>query len=116
LDECSKSSHTIGAPSAREEVLGFIGQLAKLNLPNLFICVTSRPEQDILTTRDLLDLPTFSVYQIFLHKEIGQQEDIDNYIRSFIGKHTSTDSVMQEWTEDDKKLVINELSEGAGGM
>ena len=41
LDECPNNS---GMPTAREEVLEFIKDLACLGLANLHICVMSRPE------------------------------------------------------------------------
>src|SRR6266849_1046782 len=44
LDECPTTSTV---PSPREEVLEFVGELVDLRLPNLHICVTSRPEHDI---------------------------------------------------------------------
>ena len=47
LDECPNSS---GLPTSREEVLDLISNLIRLRLPNLHICVTSRPEIDIQTT------------------------------------------------------------------
>jgi hypothetical protein len=44
LDECPITS-TI--PSPREEVLELVDELVGLHLPNVHICVTSRPEHDI---------------------------------------------------------------------
>jgi hypothetical protein len=44
LDECPNTS---GTPSAREEVLELIEELVDLNLPNVRLCVMSRPEVDI---------------------------------------------------------------------
>jgi hypothetical protein len=44
LDECPNSS---GKPSAREEVLELIKDLVDLELPNVHLCVASRPEMDI---------------------------------------------------------------------
>src|SRR5260221_841247 len=44
LDECLS---TTGTPSAREKVLAFVEDLILSNHPNLFICITSRPEQNI---------------------------------------------------------------------
>jgi hypothetical protein len=41
LGECSNFS---GTPSAREEVLDLIEELADLKLPNVHLCATSRPE------------------------------------------------------------------------
>jgi hypothetical protein len=47
LDECPDVS---GTPSAREEVLELVEELACLNLPNLHLCVAGRPEIDIRKT------------------------------------------------------------------
>ncbi|KAH9969705.1 hypothetical protein BC827DRAFT_25282 [Russula dissimulans] len=44
LDECPNNS---GMPSRREQVLDLIKHLVELSLPNLHICVTSRPEIDV---------------------------------------------------------------------
>jgi hypothetical protein len=49
---------------------------------------------------------------VALHEECGQKEDIYNYICSFV----SADKAMRRWREEDKELVINTLSERAGGM
>ena len=106
LDECPS---TTGTPSDREEVLNFVEDLAKLNSSHLFICVTSRPEQDIHIVLEPLTSPSC---RVSLHEECGQREDINNYIRSFV----HTDRGMQRWKEVDKELVISTLSERAGGM
>ena len=45
LDECP---NTFGVVSPRERVLNLIEDLVEVNLGNLRICVTSRPEVDIL--------------------------------------------------------------------
>jgi hypothetical protein len=44
LDECP---NTTGTPSARDEVLHFVKNLVGSKHSNLFLCITSRPEQDI---------------------------------------------------------------------
>jgi hypothetical protein len=106
LDECP---NTTGTPSAREEVLDFLEDLVGSNHSNLFICVTSRPEQDIQTVLNPLTSP---FRQLSLHEEGGQMEDIKNYIHSFVHK----DRTMRRWREEDRKLVISILSERAGGM
>ena len=106
LDECPSTDDT---PSAREKVLTFVEDLSKSSRSNLFICVTSRPEQDIRTVLDPLTSPS---HRVSLHKEGGQREDINNYIRSFV----ATDRAMQRWREEDKKHAIKVLSERAGGM
>jgi hypothetical protein len=104
LDECPNSP---GTPSAREEVLELIGELVDLELPNVHLCVTSRPEIDI---RVILD-PLTSL-KISLHDEIGQKEDIVKYIKSVV----YSDRSMRRWNEDDKQLVVITLCDKAEGM
>ena len=104
LDECPITS-TI--PSPREEVLDFVDELVGLHLPNVHICVTSRPEHDIQAV--LKDLAPLAVS---LHGESGQQEDIVNYISSFV----RSDRKVRRWRQEDKDLVIKTLSEKADGM
>jgi hypothetical protein len=106
LDECP--NHT-GTPSARENVLDVVEGLVQANHSNLSLCITSRPEQDIT---DVLDLLTSSSRRVSLHEERGQREDISRYIRAFV----HSDEAMSMWREEDKKLVIDTLSERAGGM
>jgi hypothetical protein len=50
VDECPDRS---GMSSAREQVLG-IAELVGLRIPNLHLCVTSRPEVDIRTAFEVL--------------------------------------------------------------
>ena len=106
LDECPSTTET---PSAREKVLDFVEDLVGSGHSSLFICITSRPEQDIQTVLNPLTLPS---RRISLHDEVGQREDINNYLRSFV----RADRAMGRWKEEDKELVINTLSERAGGM
>jgi len=106
LDECPITTET---PSAREKVLDFVEELVGSGHPNLFLCITSRPEQDIQTVLNPL---TSASLRVSLHEESGQREDINNYLRSFV----QTDRAMRRWKEEDKELVINTLSERAGGM
>ena len=58
LDECSNTS---AVRSPRAEVLGLIEQLIKSQLPNLRICVTSRPETDIKHVLDSLTFRSISL-------------------------------------------------------
>jgi hypothetical protein len=104
LDECPNFS---GTPSAREEVLELIQGLVDLKLPNLHLCVASRPEADI---RDVLG--SLTSLRISLHEQSSQKEDIIKYITSFV----HSDSRMRRWKEEDKQLVIDTLSEKADGM
>ena len=104
LDECPITS-TI--PSPREEVLDFVDELVGLHLPNVHICVTSRPEHDIQAV-----LKDLTLRAVSLHDESGQQEDIVNYVTSFV----RSDRKVRRWREEDKDLLIKTLSEKADGM
>ena len=104
LDECPITS-TI--PSPREEVLELVVELVNLHLPNLHICVTSRPEHDIQ-----IALESLTENSVSLHDESGQQEDIANYVASFVHSNQR----MRRWREEDKNLVVKTLSEKADGM
>jgi len=104
LDECPITS-TI--PSPREKVLELVEELVGLHLPNVHICVTSRPEHDIQIVLERLTERAVS-----LHDESGQQEDITNYVASFVRSNQR----MRRWREEDKDLVIKTLSEKASGM
>ena len=104
LDECPNLS---GIPSAREEVLELIEELVDLKLPNVHLCVASRPEMDIRMV-----LESLTSLKISLHEEIGQKEDIMDYIKSVV----RSDQSMMKWKEEDKQLVIHTLSDKADGM
>jgi hypothetical protein len=106
LDECPDTS---GMQSPREKVLDLVEELAELRLPNLRLCITSRPEVDI---RSVLEPLTSSSNRISLHDEIGQKKDIVDYVSSVV----QSDRKMKRWREEDKKLVIKTLSDKAGGM
>ena len=103
LDECPNFS---GIPTPREVVLDILEGLVGLDLPNLRICVTSRPETDI---KDVLG-PLAST--LSLHDEIGQKNDISDYVSHFV----SSDRMMRRWRSDEKGLVVEELSKKADGM
>jgi len=49
---------------------------------------------------------------VSLHDESGQQEDITNYVASFVRSNQR----MQRWRDEDRNLVIKMLSEKADGM
>jgi len=105
LDECPSATRT---PSARATVLQFVEGLVRSNTSNLFICATSRPDQDI---QNVLNPLTLSRYQISLHDEQGQINDINDYIRSVVDVHRA----MRTWPGEDRELVITSLSERADG-
>jgi hypothetical protein len=104
LDECPKNT---GLPSSREQVLELVKDLVDLRLPNLHICVTSRPEVDIRAR-----LEPLTSLRVSLHSQDGQREDIVNYVSSVVYSNAN----MGRWREEDRKLVIETLSERADGM
>jgi hypothetical protein len=104
VDECPDST---GVISPRERVLGFIEDLVELRLPNLRLCITSRPETDIL---DVLEPLASQI--ISLHDEEGQKRDIIDYINISV----QSDRKMRRWRPEDRQLVIDALIEKADGM
>jgi hypothetical protein len=106
LDECPDAS---GVQSPREKVLALVEQLVGLRLPNLRICITSRPEVDI---RNVLIPLTSTSNRISLHEEDGQKKDIVDYINSVV----YSDKKIMRWREKDKELVAKTLADRAGGM
>jgi hypothetical protein len=106
LDECPNTS---GIPTARAQVLGLVKELLVLHLSNLRICITSRPEIDIKTS-----LRPLASHSVSLHDEIGQKNDIADYIKSVV--YSDADTMKKKWRADEKELVIETLSEGADGM
>jgi hypothetical protein len=104
LDECPV---TTSSQFPREEVLEIVEDLVNLRIPNLRICVTSRPEADILPILEPLVFRSIS-----LHSEGGQVHDIAEYVKSFV----RNDREMRRWKPTDKELVIDILTEKADGM
>ncbi|KAF8493423.1 hypothetical protein F5888DRAFT_1908675 [Russula emetica] len=106
LDECPDTSEV---PSPRNRILQLLKELADLQIPNLHICVTSRPEFDI---RDFLGPLTSR--QVSLHDQSGQKQDIADYVRSVV--YSDSEPIMRRWRKEDKEFVIETLSERADGM
>ena len=102
LDECP---NTDALPSPRKKVLLFVEELVESKIPNLHICVSSRPETDIKAV-----LETLTSRSVSLHDESGQMEDINNYIKSVVN------SSMKRLKAEDKKLIVDVLTENANGM
>ena len=109
IDALDESPNTPGIPSPREKVLQLVEELVELCLPNLRICVTSRPEIDI---RNVLE-PLTSC-RVSLHDQSGQKDDIADYVRSVV--YSKSEQIMRRWRTEDKELVIKSLSERADGM
>ena len=109
IDALDESPNTFGIPSPREYVLQFLRELVNLSLPNLHICVTSRPEIDI---QNVLKPLTFR--QVSLHDQSGHKDDIADYVRSFV--YSDSEQIMKTWSVEEKEFVIKTLSENADGM
>jgi hypothetical protein len=104
LDECPTTGNL---PSPREEVIGLVKDLVRLQIPNLRIYVTSRPEADIKSF-----LSPLALCSISLHEERGQVLDIEEYVKFVV----NTDRMMRKWRQVDKELVIEFLTRNANGM
>ena len=104
LDECSTNT---GMPSPREYVFELVEELVGLHIPNLRICVTSRPEADISDV-----LQPLASRSVSLHEENGQVQDIVEYVKSVIAE----DRKMRRWNDTDKQLVTDVLTGRADGM
>jgi hypothetical protein len=104
LDECPNN---FGLPTPREEMLDFIKGLVGLRLPNLHLCLTSRPEIDIQTS-----LEPLKPLSVSLHSRSGQKKDILDYVTSVV----YSDKMMQRWREEDRSFVVTTISERADGM
>jgi NACHT domain len=104
LDECPSTS---SLSSPREELLSLLEDLVEEQLPNLRICVTSRPEVDIKTILEPLAFRSVS-----LQDATGQQKDIRDYIESMV----RTNKNMQSWSSHHKQRVTDVLTRRSGGM
>ena len=109
IDALDESPNNSGIPSPREKVLRLLKELVELHLPNLHICVTSRPEIEI---RDVLE--PLTCRRVSLHDQTGQKEDIVDYVKSIV--YSNTEPIMRRWRTEDKEHVIKVLSERADGM
>ena len=104
LDECP-STPSLSSP--RENLLSLLEDLVEAQLPNLRICVTSRPEVDIKAI-----LEPLAFCSVSLHDASGQQKDIKDYIESTV----HTNKKMRNWNSQQKQLVIDVLTRKADGM
>jgi hypothetical protein len=103
LDECLSTS---ALSSPRNAVLSLLENLIDPQLPDLRICVTTRPEADIKPVLEPLIFRSISLH------ERGQKEDIENYIKSLV----NTNRRMRRWKPEHKQLVVDVLTERADGM
>jgi len=103
LDECPNASAIL---LARANVLHFILELIESQIPNLHICITSRPEPDI---KDVLSPLIFR--SVSLHDESGQKKDIEDYIKMVISTNPGN-----KWEAEDMQRVVGVLTEKSDGM
>ena len=109
MDALDESPNTPGIPPPRERVLQLVKELTEICIPNLRICVTSRPEIDIRKVFEPL-----TSRQVSIHDQSGQKEDIADFVRSVV--YSDSEQIMRRWRTEDKELVIKMLSERADGM
>jgi hypothetical protein len=107
VDALDELPNTSSIPSPRAKLLYLLEELVKSRLPNLRICVTSRPETDI---EDVLNPLIFRC--VSLHDQSEQKKDIEEYIKSVINTHPKN----RRWKAEHKKLVIDVLTKKADGM
>jgi hypothetical protein len=100
------NSNTHGILTPREDVLQLIKEL--LRHPDIRICVTSRPEEDIKEA-----LERSASHDVSLHAQEGQRSDIIDYIRSVVEIDRN---IQQNWRPEDRILVVDSLSKNAKGM
>ena len=109
IDALDESPDTSGIPSPRERILQLLKELVELQLSNIHICVTSRPEIDIKHVIEPL-----TSLRVSLHDQSGQKKDIEAYVRSVV--YSDSEPIMRRWRTEDKEHVIQTLSERADGM
>ena len=107
VDALDELTDTSALSSPREEILVLLEDLVSSQLPNLRICITSRHEADIKPV-----LEPLSFRSVSLHDEMGQKEDIKNYIKLVV----NTNKNMGRWRPEHRQLVISVLIERADGM
>ncbi|KAI0263297.1 hypothetical protein BC834DRAFT_327603 [Gloeopeniophorella convolvens] len=103
LDECPNNRSS----PPRHEILGFLDMLASVRSSDLRVCVTSRPEEDIIAA-----LQPMASHRICLEDESGHALDMECFIRYTVENNPK----MRRWKEKTRELVIETLSENADGM
>jgi hypothetical protein len=109
IDALDESPNTSGIPPPREEVLQLITELVELRLPDLHICVTSRPQNTIRIV-----LGSLTSLCVCLQDQSGQRNDIADYVASVV--YSNSEQIMRGWGKEEKDLVIETLSKRADGM
>ena len=107
IDALDEYPNVSGFPTPREQVLKVVQELIDLQLPHVHFCITSGLETNI---RDVLE--PLATHTVPLHEQVGQNQDIANFIKSVV----HSDRRMRRWGEEDKQFVIETLTKRAGGM
>jgi hypothetical protein len=107
VDAVDESPNKPGIPSLREKVLQLMEEFVDLRHPNIRLCITSRPEVDIRMV-----LEPLASHAVSLHDEWGQRRDIIDYIKSVV----ASDANIRRWRPEERKMVIDSLSQKANGM
>lgn len=107
IDALNECPNTSGLPNPRDQVLNLMEELVDLRLPNVRVCVASRPEADIKGV-----LEGLTTLRVSLRDHDGQKQDIVDYVISIVRSDRRT----RRWREEDKRLVIEVLSNKANGV
>jgi hypothetical protein len=97
LDECPNMS---GVESPHEHVLNLVKEHILLHLPNLYLCMASCSEVDIIPT-----LEPLASHVVSLQDQDGQKEAISDYVKSVV----SSNWRMKKWRMEDRNLVIDTI-------
>jgi hypothetical protein len=101
LDECPQTNR-------EHEILPLLERLAKAEIANLCLLVTSRPEADIRAR-----MCTLATQQIDLHTADSQEQDLRLYVSEVLHHHHS----FRSWRDESLiELAVATLSENAHGM
>ena len=97
IDALDERLDSRGIPSPCKRLLQLIKELVELRIPNIHVCVTSRPEIDIWEV-----LEPLTSRRVCLHDQTGQKEDIvAEYIKSVV--YLDSESIMRRWRKEDKE-------------
>jgi hypothetical protein len=104
--EREKKQNTREKCTPREKVQKFVKDLVDLELTNLNICITNRPEADIIISLNSLPFTQISIHREW---ENAGHRRLHRFLRSHRYK-------MKGWRTADKELVIEVLTYKVDGM
>lgn len=106
VNECPKSFQN---RTGRERVLEIAKELIQLGLPHFRLCVTSRPEVDIV---EALPVESSKLQFVSLDNQDDHLKGVTEYVESVV----NSDSKMKNWPEETKRLVIDTVPKTVGGV